>query len=159
MSIALMTAVWESALPADERLVALALADWANDDGDSIYPSQPRLAWKVGKTDRSVRDTLASLRARGVLVAVHGAGGGRGVLVHYHMAVEMLPTRPAWKSEETSGFGAGKPGSFAQKTRKFATQTRKPTSYDPSSDPSSDPPHRKGRLRDHGFLEQVIRRD
>lgn len=139
MSVELMYRVWDSDLPSDEKFVALTLASWADDYGRSIHPSQAHIAWKVGKTDRSVRDTLRKLIERGVFVKVSGAGGGRTV-VHYRLDAEALPTREPYKRPENiSGVDdaprnptSGHPGNIFR-------APRKPTSDDPSSDPSSDP--------------------
>ncbi|MCK9496716.1 MAG: hypothetical protein M0R75_14660 [Dehalococcoidia bacterium] len=140
MSVRVMSAVWDSDLPSDEKFVALALADWADDDGRRIYPSQGLLAWKVGKTDRAVRDTLTKLHKRGVLdkVGRHYGGaehGGHGATVEYQINLDALPGRPAWVSpfrpEEPSGrvshpeVDGTPPGSLRH-------PTRKPTSDNPS---------------------------
>jgi len=138
-----MSRVWDSDLPSDEKLVALALADWADDAGGSIYPSQDYLAWKVGKTDRAVRDSLRRLRERGIIEAVSGQGGGRGITVLYRFVASKLPARATWQEtrdanpEEGSGLpnpevDDTKPGSLEQ-------ETRKPTSDDPSEIHQSDP--------------------
>lgn len=96
MSVRLMAAVWASDLPHVERDVALAVADFANDAGDSIFPSQAHLAWKLAITDRQVRRGLRGLIDRGVLVPVSGARGGRRPVV-YRFDAGRLPTRPPWR--------------------------------------------------------------
>lgn len=96
-----MTQVWASDLPADEKFLALCLADFADDQGERIYPSQAYMAWKTGRTDRAVRKTLRRLIDRGLLQAIEGQGGGRnsagaGQTVHYRMKVSALPARDAY---------------------------------------------------------------
>ncbi len=68
MSVRAMTVVWESNLRSDLKFVALALADVADDEGRSIFISQPTVAGKVRKTDRAVRDSERDLEAAGVLI-------------------------------------------------------------------------------------------
>ena len=109
MSIKLMTAVWASALPAEEKLLALALADFADDEGEHIFPSVARLAWKSGKSERSIQRTLSKLRARGVLVPKSGLAGGRNVTVHYRLHADRLPPREPWRNPDSmTGIGASK---------------------------------------------------
>lgn len=49
------------------KLVALLLADRANDDDWMCYPSQATLAAEAGLTDRTVRTALGSLEADGII--------------------------------------------------------------------------------------------
>lgn len=67
MSVRAMAVVWESNLRSDLKFVALALADVADEDGGNVFPSQATVARKVGKTDRSVRDSLGALQEACVL--------------------------------------------------------------------------------------------
>jgi len=129
-----MAAVWESDLPSDEKFVALCLADFANDDGTHVYPSQETIARKVSKTDRAVRDTLVKLRHRGVITETgkHFFAGSRGATIEYRINVDFF--RPEDSSARKST--TVPPGSLR-------TPARKPTSDDPPSDPPSDPPERE----------------
>lgn len=61
MSIRLMTAVWEREdLASTHKLVLLALADWANDEG-LCWPSISRLAIKTSMAGRSVQRIIRQL--------------------------------------------------------------------------------------------------
>ena len=61
MSIRLMTSVWSrSDLSSTQKLVLLAFADWANDDG-YCWPSINQIAIKSSMTDRSVQRILRQL--------------------------------------------------------------------------------------------------
>jgi hypothetical protein len=53
MSIKLMTKAWELDLKSNEKLVLIAMADHANDDGD-CYPSVTKMAVKCGMTRQGV---------------------------------------------------------------------------------------------------------
>ncbi|MAW99540.1 MAG: hypothetical protein CMN72_07805 [Sphingomonas sp.] len=75
MSIRVMSQVWELDLPDSEKLVALALADWSNDDGVS-WPSVAQIAHKCSKGTRTIQATLKRLEARGVLSRVDKPGRG-----------------------------------------------------------------------------------
>jgi Helix-turn-helix domain len=76
VSIKVMGEVWESSsAKGGARLVLLALADHANDEG-YCHPSVARLALKSALTERNVQLILRNLEARGELVTLCGAGRG-----------------------------------------------------------------------------------
>lgn len=60
-------------LGAEARLVLVTLADYADSDGRGAYPSASTIAERLGTTVRSVRRSLASLAAAGLI----GAGDER----------------------------------------------------------------------------------
>jgi hypothetical protein len=63
-----MDAVWSLKLDNEgERLVLLALADNANDEGTHCFPSQRRIAWKTGLTVKSVSAIIARLEKKGLV--------------------------------------------------------------------------------------------
>ena len=66
MSVRLMANVWDAALPPHLKLVLLAVADHANDEGWA-YPGQRSLAAKCGMAERTVRGHLATLAEQGWL--------------------------------------------------------------------------------------------
>lgn len=71
-----MGEVWESSsAKGGARLVLLALADHANDEG-YCHPSVARLALKSALTERNVQLILRNLEARGELVTLRSAGRG-----------------------------------------------------------------------------------
>lgn len=71
MSIKLMSATFDNKdLNSTEKLVMLALADHANDEGESIYPSQQRLSDKTGLSRRTVNKIIGVLVEKGYLVKV-----------------------------------------------------------------------------------------
>jgi hypothetical protein len=64
MSIKLMSAAWDTALPSTEKMVLLCLCDFANDEG-VCWPSMERLARKCSVTDRTVRRAMGKLEEWG----------------------------------------------------------------------------------------------
>ena len=76
MSIKVMSWVWDNG-PKDptERLMLLALADWADDSG-SCYPSMVGIAEKTAVTERGARGIVRRLEASGWITIK--TGGGRG---------------------------------------------------------------------------------
>jgi len=77
MSGPLVTAVFDSSLPAWLKPYAAACASFATDSGDRVYPSIRRIARMVGKSERSAQRAMHQLRALGVLVQVEGPGHHR----------------------------------------------------------------------------------
>lgn len=68
MSIKIMSAVWESGVgPATKRLVLLALADSANDEG-VCWPSVGTVSRKAGAGHSTVQRSMAELESDGILV-------------------------------------------------------------------------------------------
>lgn len=80
MSVSLMSAVFASeTLKPTERLVMLALADHADDEG-RCYPSIPRLCQRTGLGERAVQTNIRSLCDAGYLTVEQGGGRGRSNL-------------------------------------------------------------------------------
>jgi hypothetical protein len=75
MSIKVMTAVWELDLPPSEKLVLLALADWAQDDG-RCWPSIAKVAAKSGVSERTVQRMLREAEKAGLLKRKENMGRG-----------------------------------------------------------------------------------
>ncbi len=75
MSIRLMSKVFESDLPTYEKFVLLAMADYASDTGESIYPSIETLCRKTSISERMVHYSVARLIAKGLLELIKPGGG------------------------------------------------------------------------------------
>lgn len=71
-----MARVWESDLPATDRLVLLSVADHA-DERDECYPSIGRLVDRTGLTDRSIQKAIKRLCEGGYLAVESGGGRNR----------------------------------------------------------------------------------
>lgn len=70
-----MAAAWASGTAPTDRLVLLALADWACPDGE-CWPSVPRLAARTGVHERTVRAAIGRLEAGGHLTRRVRVGRG-----------------------------------------------------------------------------------
>lgn len=68
MSIKIMGQVWEIALPVNEKMIMLAMADHADHNGRNIRPGVPLIAWKTDYSDMQVRRIIKKLVAKGLLV-------------------------------------------------------------------------------------------
>jgi hypothetical protein len=76
MSVKIMAQVWELDLPQNEKLVLLAFADHADDEG-ICFPSVARIARKTGYSERQVQTIGKQLRAKGLIAPLSRTGGGR----------------------------------------------------------------------------------
>jgi hypothetical protein len=74
----------------NELLVALAVADWANDNGEGIYPSLAKLARKSRQSESSARRHLKHMLEIGWLLRVNSGSGGRGVTSVYRISPDWL---------------------------------------------------------------------
>lgn len=138
MSIEVQTAIWRSGLASTEMLVALALGDWADDEGKGIYPSLDRVAWKCGLSYRTIQRTVQLFLEIGVLRTVREPNGRRPG--EYAMCVESLPEKaPYLRPDNVAGQGPAVEDDRTMATDRPDT-VASDTSLDPSSDPSEGPP-------------------
>lgn len=93
MSVGVMTAVFaESEARGNDRLVLLAIADEADDDGTNAFPGTKRLAMKVRLPERTVRRCIDRLVDSGELGRRLPERQGRGKLTHYTVLVGKVDT-------------------------------------------------------------------
>lgn len=77
MSVKVMTWVWEhSPAAGNDRLILLAIADCANDQGRDAWPSLGTLAHKTRLHRRTVERRIESMESSGWLAVDRGAGPG-----------------------------------------------------------------------------------
>src|SRR5690554_6440930 len=76
-------------VPTDQstKLVLLALADHANDDGTGARPGLSRLGVKTGLSRSSVQRALAHLEKHGLINACNFSKGGRGMATNWTINV------------------------------------------------------------------------
>ncbi|MEM8616769.1 MAG: helix-turn-helix domain-containing protein [Pseudomonadota bacterium] len=93
MSIKIMSAIFENeTLGPTQRLIMLALADHADDEG-RCYPSIERLCARTGLKDRAVQSNIRALEAAGYVTVKERAGrnGSNLYFVHPHPAADAPP--------------------------------------------------------------------
>jgi hypothetical protein len=86
MSVKIMNMVWDMEMDKDEKLVLLAYADCADNNGGSIYPAVSTIAKKTGYSQRSIQRHTRSLEKHGWLVS-DGYGAGRNKTNRWHIPV------------------------------------------------------------------------
>jgi len=68
MSFKVTSEVWElDGVPSQQRIVLLAMAEHAHDDGEHAYPSRARLAARCGCDERTVQRAIQWLIGKGLL--------------------------------------------------------------------------------------------
>lgn len=91
MSIRLMSIVWDIPWPSQSALlIALKLADYANDDGTSVHPARETLAKHAQTSLATVKRILAGFRDVGLLKVVKEGGKGPRSTTKYDLDVRML---------------------------------------------------------------------
>jgi Helix-turn-helix domain len=88
LSVRLMAEIFGLDVPPSEKLVLLALADHARDDGTGAYPSIDRLARKSSLSRRGVQKIMRRLEGAGFVVPTGNLQGGRGLATEYRITVE-----------------------------------------------------------------------
>lgn len=108
MSIRLMSEVWQIDLPASDKLVLLALADCANDEG-GCWPSMKTLVMKCSKGERTIQASIKSLVEAGHLSRAERLGKGCFYTVHPRRNCTPAETAPPQNLPETPAEFADKP--------------------------------------------------
>lgn len=91
MSVSVMSEVFKRYPNGDgEMLLALAIADHADDRGEHIWPSIGSLAKKTRQSERSVQRQLRKMEADGWLIRVSVKKIGRGQTVEYRINPDWL---------------------------------------------------------------------
>jgi hypothetical protein len=99
MSVKMMSLVFERfPYGGNERVLALAIADHAHDDGSSVYPGNERLAQKTLISERTVIRLMQKFVKIGWLIKVKNGNSGRGIANEYCIS-------PGWiKGDNLSPF-------------------------------------------------------
>lgn len=102
MSVRQMSKVWELDLEPNKRLVLLAYADHADDDGAHVFPSLDRVAHKTGYSRDQTKRISRQLRDDGLMELV-AEGRGRGNPSEYRLTLENGCSLPPFKSRREKG--------------------------------------------------------
>lgn len=94
MSVRVMSLVWAIELPDSQKIVLLALADSANDEGH-CWPSMRSLVGKCSKGERTVQGVIKELVDAGHLTRREVPGKGCNYTVHPRTDCAPQPSRPA----------------------------------------------------------------
>lgn len=156
MSIMIMSRLFRMNLGGcNRKLLAVRLADFADDDGRGIYPSVKRMASETELSERTVQRILADFVQEGILVVVRGATGRPGVANAYNFDLERLYSyNPAQTGDTVSPVEGGETGDNPAETGDNSDidgchgDTR--TVIEPPLEPSSLPASAQERVADRG---------
>ena len=115
MSVRVMAWVWEQELPTTKKMLLLAIADHAGDDGGNAWPSHETLSRKVGVNVRQIRRLLNELKSDGWLEIAVNLGGVLSTPIDrrpnlYRVIMTGRACRPSReRARETAREGAGTP--------------------------------------------------
>jgi len=91
MSIRVMSLIWDVRFPTQSQLlIALKLADFANDSGGSIFPSRNRLASLAQCSESTVKNTLRAFREIGFLKVIREGGNGPKDTTEYEINLRLV---------------------------------------------------------------------
>lgn len=126
MSIRIMSQVWEVDLPASEKLVLLALADCANDEG-GCWPSMATLSSKCSKSERTIQTAIKALVAAGHVLRDERPGRGCFYIVRPVSSTAPAKSAPPQKLRPAKSAPpqkrASTPAKSAPHPRRICTQT------------------------------------
>lgn len=103
-----MTFVWSLELPDSEKIVLLALADCANDEGH-CWPGMRSLVAKCSKSDRTIQAAIKSLCDKGHLTRREVPGKGCNYTVHPRKDFTPEIVSPPKGTAQTPEAASGKP--------------------------------------------------
>lgn len=132
MSIRIMQRVWETPCRTHtEKLVLLALADNASDEGE-CWPSQATIARKTDLSEQGVRNQLAALEKRGWLKVRKSQGKTAN---RYLLTLNAVDPQPGGGLKPTLNAVGGQPSTPLAITPNAVA----PNHQEPSSEPSPSP--------------------
>lgn len=97
------------------KAIAAKLADWADDDGGSIFPSVNRIADETETSERTVQNVLKAFRTEKLLIVVEKGGKGPGSVTEYRLDFEALRKLP--RSREPDGNKGANAAPLARKRK------------------------------------------
>lgn len=95
MSVRVMSLVWSWSLPATEKLVALKLADCADDAGRNAWPAVATIATDCGLTRRGAQKLLRRLEERGCIAPEAEQHTRRGTVAYRVLLNAVVEPEPA----------------------------------------------------------------
>lgn len=124
MSVKLMSAAWDMALPMGQKMLLLALCDHANDDG-VCYPSQEKLAQKCSMGERTVISHIQWLERHGIVSRERRQNTQRRKSDLYQITLSNYTPEPANSAPANSA-----PAKFSPEPANFAPS--EPANFAPS---------------------------
>lgn len=144
MSIRLMTHIWDHGpQQISERIVLLALADFANDEG-LCWPSMARISQRALLTRRALQRVISRLEANGWLTVQRNRGRGNVNLFTVHESLKSLGDggtahkESAGKAHDSAVLPDTKKATWAKGKATSETENASPGSPRTTTDPPMD---------------------
>jgi hypothetical protein len=118
-----MSAVFDLDVPSSEKLVLLAMADHARDDGTGCYPSIELLARKTSRSRRGVQKIMRRLEDAGLISPSRVSRGGPRRSTEYTLTLA--------NREQGSLFSSAQPRTAGPETANPSASNREPQSAKP----------------------------
>lgn len=119
-----MTDVWSINLPDSQKIVLLALADCANDEGH-CWPSMATLAKKCSKGERTIQGVIKQLVDDGHLTRKEVLGKGCNYYVHPRTDCAPAVNAPPQRTTQTPAASADKPSRTINVVKANALPTKR----------------------------------
>lgn len=100
MSIALMTEVWKVHIQAPRKMVLLALADNANDEGTDCFPSIATIVEKCSMSARAVYGHLAALEQSSIIRRLERPGRSSNYILNIERINDLVVERKRQKAAQ-----------------------------------------------------------
>lgn len=126
MSVRVMSLVWQLDLPDSQKIVLLALADSANDEGH-CWPSMASLTRKCSKGERTIQGVIKELVTAGHLTRQEVPGKGCNYYIHPRSDCAPAISAPPQGTTKTPAAAADKPSGTINKGS--GKRTREKTAF------------------------------
>ena len=100
MSIALMTDVWKVNIQSAKKMVLLALADSANDEGTNCFPSVATIVEKCSMSERAIQGHLQALEKTGLISRKERSGRSTNYTLNVEQIKELVLLRKRQKAAQ-----------------------------------------------------------
>lgn len=153
MSVAIMSELLRTRLGSPQlKLVALKLADCANDDGRSIYPSKGTISDQTELSCSTVKDCINALLKMGLLIREQDADGHNRKTAVYAFDLEALEKLPKIEKRR-----AGRPSKPQAPETPAATNPGFPDEKTPPPGEKTPPPGGPNPSKNHQEEPSVVR--
>lgn len=100
MSIALMTDVWKVNIQSAKKMILLALADSANDEGTNCFPSVATIVEKCSMSERAIQGHLQALEKTGLISRKERSGRSTNYTLNVEQIKELVLLRKRQKAAQ-----------------------------------------------------------
>lgn len=160
MSGKISGAVWDMALPKEEKYILLAYADKADHEGYGVFPSYGLVAWMTGYTRRHVMRVVAKLEEQKIMVIVKSGGKGKhgtpDSVNEWRIDIDAAPKSKPRRKTRVPGDTGVTPPVTPESSPPVTPVSPDPSVVDPSSEHSKAATPRKRNLALDWIVTDVL---